>query len=158
MLLPSHSQFPDALGNPISILGPHLPLCAAQWSRGQADRLASAVLDGPRSDRLFGSFVAYELSPRTQFLRQVAAAIPEAEIRLIPASQRQQVTGKSKDVRFQEWASYKTSILLPVNRDLGFRFFDALLAGETIVADENIPDLDRVIPPAEQRRLGIVRF
>ena len=158
VLFPSHSPFAAVLGNPVSILARHLPLCGGQLSRASADRLARTIDSAPRSDRLFGVFVDYPESGRTAFLRRLAEAMPESDVRIVPAARRDQIFGKSKDERFAEWSAHKVSVVVPVNRDLSTRFFDALVAGEAIIASDDIPDLDVVIPRERQEQLGIMRF
>src|SRR5207248_1934622 len=60
--------------------------------------------------------------------------------------------------RLAEWCSYKTSLIVPLKRDLSSRIFNVLLTGQIPLMPRDVPDLDRVIPPELQARLPILRF
>jgi hypothetical protein len=156
--VPSHGRDAAALNNPVSIRAPAVHACAAQWRAIDAGALFERLALGPRSDRLFASFVDYGFRDHATLLRTLARDLPEAEVRLMPPEDRKAYFGKRRDERFADWASRKVSLVLPVSRDLSTRVFDALLAGQTLVVPPDVADLDVVIPRERQRELGIVRF
>lgn len=151
----SHNYARGTITNPVSILGGHVPACCAQWTTSDLLDATAAAVSAERSDKLFCPYVAYDFSPRTEFLRALAAAMPEAEVLLMPADDQQRYFGKNRAERLREWLGYKCSLVLPIDRDVSTRLFDALAAGQTVVVTQPIPDLDAVIPPAVQQRLGI---
>jgi hypothetical protein len=74
----------------------------------------------------------------------------------MPRDDRSRYFGQSAMGRFAEWSRYKATIIVPVRDDLSTRVFDALLAGLIPIVPRSIRDLDRVIPPGDQSRLGLV--
>ena len=158
IVFPSHAYHSSYLANPLSILGPHIPACSAQWSRAEAARLFAAHGSGPRSGKLLVNYVDYEFSPRSALLRRLAADAPEADVMLMSADRRERYFAKSPAERFREWAAYKATVILPVERDLSTRVFDALLAGLVPIVPRTIQDFDLVVPPAVQESLGVVRI
>jgi hypothetical protein len=158
IVFPAHSPFASVLTNPISIRAPTLPLCLSQWSRSQADRLFAAHWNGSRRDDLSGGFVAYPGTERHEVLMRLKAEMPEADLRVMPVDRRSEYFALTPEQRFEWWARSKVSIVLSLNRDLSMRVFDSLVAGQTIIVPRDLPDLDAVVPPAYQAKLGIVRF
>jgi hypothetical protein len=112
----------------------------------------------PRSDKLLVNYVDYPFSPRTQLLRILKMQMPEANVLLMAPNERSRYYGKSRAERLREWMEYKSTLILPVDRDLSQRVFDALLCGQILVVPNIIPDFDEVIPPAVQSDLGIIRL
>jgi len=104
------------------------------------------------------NYVDYKWAWRTELLRALAAEAPEAEVVTMAAESRERYFGKSAAERFREWAGYKCTVVLPVDKDLSTRFFDALLAGLVPVVPRLVEDFDHVVPPADQEKLGIVRI
>ncbi|HEX6978881.1 MAG TPA: hypothetical protein VF342_06240 [Alphaproteobacteria bacterium] len=151
----SHNYARGVITNPVSILGGHVPACCAQWTTSELLDATTAAVSAERSDRLFCPYVAYGFSARTEFLRALEAAMLDAEVLLMPADDRQRYFGKSRAERLREWLGYKCSLVLPIDRDVSTRLFDALAAGQTVVVTQPIADLDAVIPPVVQQRLGI---
>ena len=158
LIFPSHWYQAAYLVNPASVLACHVPSCCAQWTTQQARQLFESGADAARNDKLLASYVDYTFSWRSALLNKMKTDVPEAEVILMPPEDRSRYFGKSPDERFREWLSYKASLVLPVQRDLSTRVFDALLAGQVIVVPKAISDFDNVIPPAMQRRLGILRL
>lgn len=155
-VFPSHNHTSFVIANPVSILGAHTPACCAQWARHELSTLGREVaLSTSRSSQLLCPYVSYDFASRTEFLRQLAVEMPEADVLLMPPDDRSRYFGRNRLERFREWASYKCSLVLPVSRDLSTRVFDALAAGQTVVVGEPVPDLDLVIPSSLQKQLGI---
>ena len=158
LIFPSHWYPAAYLANPASVLARHVPLCSAQWTTQQAREIFEDRADAARRDKLLVNYVDYEFSWRSTLLKKMSTDVPEAEVILMPPDDRSRYFGKSAADRLREWLSYKASMVLPLQQDLSTRVFDALLAGQVIVAPTTIPDFDTVIPPAIQQRLGILRL
>jgi hypothetical protein len=158
VVFPSHAYESAYLANPDSILGPHAPACCAQWARQEAGRLFAAHGNGPRSGQLLVNYVDYAFSPRSALLRALAAQAPEADVLLMAPERRERYFSMTPAERFQEWARYKCTAILPVDADLSTRVFDALLAGVVPIVPRTLRDFDVVVPPAVQEALGIVRI
>jgi hypothetical protein len=77
---------------------------------------------------------------------------------IMPQLDRSRYFGKSRADRLKEWLGYKTALVLPVDKDLSTRVFDALLAGLVILAPSSIADFDSVIKPETQAALGVIRL
>lgn len=156
--VPAHDAFRDELNNPLSIRAPSIPLGCGQWSRGDATRLFTKLKTTPRGDALSGSFVRYDFSPRQAILDRLVVEMPDSALRVLPRDQQRGYFDQDPETRLRSWMMHKVSLVLPVHHDLPLRFFDALLAGQTVVAPTDMPDLDRMLPIETQRELGIVRF
>jgi hypothetical protein len=155
---PSHWYCAPLLANPCSILGNHIPACSAQWTRNLAASLFNSALSRERSDRVLVNYVDYPFSWRSALLRQLQTEAPETDVKLMPPEDRSRYFAKTPTDRFAEWLQYKASLLLPVDRDLSTRAFDALLAGQVLLVTDLVADFSAVIPPADQERLGIIRL
>lgn len=149
IVFPSHAYVCSYLRNPLSILGPHLPACCAQWQ---------GVWQEParRSDRLMAHYVDYPWAARTSLLAQLAEESDWANVRRLPPEDKRGYFAQTPDQRLQEWLGHKVSLVLPVDRDLSTRFFDALYAGQVPLLAGDFPDLSSVVCESEQERLGIV--
>lgn len=157
-IFPSHAYASGYLANPDSVMGTHVAACTAQWTRAEAARFFTLLKDEPRSDKLLVNYVDYTFSRRAELLKQIAAELPEAEVLVMHAEDRTRYFSKTPFERFSEWARYKSTIILPVDRDLSTRVFDALLAGLVPVVPDTIVEFDRIVPSAIQTQLGIVRI
>jgi len=154
----SHKYVSDYLITPTSIPGGHVPLGCTQWQREQAAICFEQFRELPRSDRLLVNYVDYPFSPRTQLLRALKSQMPEANVLLMAPNERSRYYGKTRAERLREWMEHKCTLILPVDRDLSMRVFDALLCGQILLVPNVIPDFDEVIPPAIQTELGIIRL
>jgi hypothetical protein len=157
LVFPSHAYAAGYLFNPASITAVHLPACTAQWTCDEAARLFAAHAGAIRRDKLLVNYVDYSGSWRRQVLNQLAA-VPEAQVLVMPEDHRRRYFSKTSSERFAEWAEYKATVILPLDRDLSTRVFDALLAGLIPVVPRMVHDFDLVVPPAIQEALGIVRI
>jgi len=152
---PSHAFCADYLFNPYSPNLGHLPAACLQWSR--AELVEGLAVPRLRADRFLAAFVDYPFAARHEFLGRLGA-VPEADLLLMPPGDRSRYRDKSTAERLAEWCSYKSSVVLPVERDLSTRLFDALASGQIPLVSDAVLDLDRVIPPAIQAQLPILRF
>jgi hypothetical protein len=157
-VFPSHRYQASYLLNPISVLALHVPACSAQWSRSEAAQLFSRARSNPRKNKALANYVVYPFSWRSDLLKRLQAEVSEVEAFLMTPDNRARYFSKSSVGRLNEWLSYKTAIILPVDRDVSTRVFDALLAGLVPLVPEMVADFDDVIPPPDQKRLGIVRL
>ena len=65
----------------------------------------------------------------------------------------------SPAARFAEWAQHKAALILPIDKDLSTRLFDALLCGQVpVLVRGSVADLDQVITPADQQAMGFVQI
>ena len=155
---PSHNYAATYLLNPAAAMGAHVPACAAQWSVAEAEAAVQSEYGREPSPKTLVNYVDYAWSWRSPLLRRLQAEVVEAEVLLMPPDDRSRYFSRTPAERFAEWQRYKSTLILPVDRDLSTRVFDALLAGQVVIAPRMIADFDAVIPPAEQARLGIIRI
>ena len=153
---PSHKYVADYLINPASAFGGHVPLCCAQWTLEEARTYFDEFQEIPRSDKLLVNYVDYRFSVRSELLRRLQSHMPEANVLLMDPEERSRYFSKSRRERFKEWMEHKSTLILPLARDLSTRVFDALLCGQILLIPNVIPDFNDVIPPAKQSELGIV--
>lgn len=159
LVMPCHSDSVDYLFNPVSVVSSHVPLCCAQWTRAEAESLFSENCYSERKSKLLVNYVEYAYAAeRNEVIQQIRESIPEADVLLMPSSDRSRYFGVSPTVRFKEWAGYKSTIILPVTQDLSTRFFDALITGLVPIVPRLISDLDRTIATDELDALGVVRI
>ncbi len=154
---PSHHYISRYLANPNSARGGFLPACCAQWDAALI-QAAMAKHPATRQPRVLAGYVDYDGAPRTSFLSQIQAAIPDIDVQILPRSDRSRYFGKPHATRLAEWLEYPASLVLPLDRDLSTRLFDGLAAGHVLIAADNIDDLDQVVPPTDQANLPLLKF
>ncbi len=156
----SHAYAAGGLLNPVAPLGSHVAACSAQWTREQSISGFEASIHRTRSDRLLVNYVAYPSASRTPLLQALEAAnAPELEVLLMQPEDRTRYFSLSPPARFAEWAQHKAALILPIDRDLSTRLFDALLCGQVpVLVRGSMSDLDQVITPADQQALGFVQI
>jgi hypothetical protein len=157
-VFPSHKYMAAYLIAPTSVLGTHVPLCCAQWKRDEVAGYFEQFQNLPRNSKLLVNYVDYPFSPRSELLRRLKAQMPEANVLLMDPNERSRYFSKTRGDRFKEWMEHKSTLILPVDRDLSTRIFDALLAGQILLVPSIVADFDEVIPPAKQAELGIVKM
>jgi tetratricopeptide (TPR) repeat protein len=136
--------------------GAVVPLALFQWSRATLGRLYQDCRREPRSDRLSGHFSLYPVAKRrNRLIAEAIEAWPEADLSLERGWRYHDFSPRD---RFLTWRRAKTSLVLPVAGDLSMRFFDALAAGQVPIVPRDIFDFDRVIPPADQTALPVIRL
>jgi hypothetical protein len=158
IVLPAHAYCRHRLKFPHYILGRTTPLCTAQWGRrfANGEILRSSGL--ARSNSLQGGYVLWEGSARNEALLRLRAEIPNNSIELLDADQRSQYFNLSAGERLRKWRSFKTSIQVPLDRDVSLRIFDALLAGQIPIVPVSCTDLDLAVPLKDQQALPIIRI
>lgn len=156
----SHAYAAAGLLNPVAPYGAHVAACSAQWTREQAMRGFEAAATRPRSDRLLVNYVAYPSASRTPLLQALRAEnAPELDVLLMQPHDRSRYFSLNPAERFAEWAQHKAALILPIDKDLSTRLFDALLCGQVpVLLRDSVADLDQVITPADQRSLGFVQI
>lgn len=157
ILFPSHWYAAEYLINPVSLLAVHIPLCAAQWTIEEAHAVYRAHEGRPRRDKLLVNYVDYEFSWRSELLRRLKKEVTQAEVLLMPPGDRSRYFNKSPADRLAEWLGYKATLILPLDKDLSTRVFDALVAGQVMVVPDMVIDFDAVLKPELQRALGVVK-
>lgn len=158
IIFPSHKYAEAYLHNPVSVLGPHNPACCVQWSAHEADKYFRESAALPRSNQLLVNYVNYPFSWRHGFLKELENHMNEADVYLMRPNDRSRYFNKTRSARIREWCSYKVALVLPLENDLSTRVFDGLVAGQVLLIPERVVDLDSVIDPDMQIKLGIVRF
>ncbi|KAF0166946.1 MAG: hypothetical protein FD157_108 [Rhodocyclaceae bacterium] len=155
----SHSPHANYQFNPSSAVTGHVPACSAQWRRDEAAALFLATDFSARRHSLLVNYVDYGFATeRNSVIAAVRTNIPEATVLTMPSDNRERYFQKNAQQRFAEWAEHKAALVLPIDKDLSTRLFDALLCGVVPVVPTNIPDFDLLIAEDEQQRLGIVRI
>ncbi|WP_448563011.1 hypothetical protein [Trichothermofontia sp.] len=157
-IFPSHKYASGYLPTPAACLASHVPLCCIQWSREEANQFVERFALTKRSNQLLINYVDYPWSPRSQVLHAIKDNMPEANVYLMPPDDRSRYFSKSRSERYQEWIEHKSTLILPVDRDLPTRVFDGLLAGQVLIVPETLADFDRVFPRELQSQLGIIRI
>jgi len=159
VVFPSHNFVREQIRTPIAILGRHIPHCITQWSRSSAATYYSETGHKKRSDDLYGSHshISWAVD-RNNLISECIKNVPDNVLKLLDTNSRNSYFCMSSRVRFQEWASYKVSLNIPVEKDLSQRIFDGLLTGQIPLVPENCIDLDAVIPRSVQEQLPVVRF
>jgi hypothetical protein len=152
---PSHAFCSDYLLNPHSANFGHLPACCIQWNESEIRE--GLALAGRRSDRFLAAFVDYPFSRRHEFLHRLRA-VPEANLLLMPPEDRTRYSNKSRAQQLAEWCGHKTSLVVPVERDLSTRLFDALVCGQIPLVSDAVLDLGRVFSPEVQAALPILTY
>lgn len=156
-VLPSHAYAAGYLFNPFSVIGAHIPACSAQWTRKEIRNILELNPIAARKHKALVNYVDYPFSWRSKLLHELKDGVDEAEVILMPPDDRSRYFGMTSEQRFFEWLQYKATVILPVDKDLSTRLFDALLGGQIPIVPETIADIDHVIPAHLQRDLGLVR-
>jgi hypothetical protein len=152
----SHWHERQYLNLPTALAGAHIPAYSNQWSPGAIARYYPNGLPAERLDALFGGFGRYGWAvERNRFIEAVSAVCPEHHITLgkigayfsVPAADR-----------LRAWVEHKVQLVVPINRDISTRVFEALMTGQIPLLPDDVPDLDLVIEPQIQAALPILRY
>lgn len=158
LVVPGHAFCADYLANREALMMTPVPLCVTQWGRAEARALFAEFGRTGRSDALSGGFVDYRMSnKRSRLVTDLVTARASDALLLLRESDLSPYFGLSRAQRFAGWCSYKTSLCLPLRRDLSQRFFDAWLTGQVVVVPEETADLVSVLPE-DQRSRHMVTF
>jgi hypothetical protein len=158
VLIPGHAFPSTYLRSPRYLLADPLPLSVTQWTAAEASVLFPEHALGLRSDLLYGGFVRYAFAGKRNHLLEQLQADGMGGVHLLEEDALDAYFGLSSTKRFAQWSSHKTSLCLPLARDLSQRFFDGLLAGQIPIVPRDVVDLDEIVPPARQRELPVVRL
>ena len=152
----SHWHDHQYLNYPITLCGPHIPLYSRQWSAHLIMKIYPDGLPTARADGIFGGFGHYRgLSERNAFIEQLMKQCPGHALSLVDVESyfRLPVTD-----RLAAWMNHKVHLMVPVARDVSNRVFEALMTGQIPLVPDDVPDLDRVVPPDLQKSLPILRW
>jgi tetratricopeptide (TPR) repeat protein len=139
-----------------SPLGPVIPLALFQWPGAMLARLFHESRGETRSNALSGNFSLYGVAGRrNRLIAEAIEAWPDADLSL---RRGWRYHAASPFDRFLSWRRFKCSVALPVCGDLSMRFFDALAAGQVPIVPRDVLGFDRIIPPADQSKLPIIRL
>ncbi|HZP11101.1 MAG TPA: glycosyltransferase [Nevskiaceae bacterium] len=157
-IVPGHAFAAGYLANREAVMVDSVPLCVTQWSASEAQAAWAEAGDQSRSDDLYGGFVWYAFAEKRNRLVEQLVAAGEKHVYLMDESDLSRYFARSRPERFREWASFKTSLCLPLYEDISQRFFDALLAGQIPIVPEAVPDLSSIVSKAQRASLPIVTF
>jgi len=162
IVLPMHETGADYLKIFNDMVFSAVPAASAQWG---GPRFVAEVFREhariERSDRLYGGFVGYSGFQRNQFISHCMAAFPDHALVLLPPTQARDIRHfgvASRRERLIEWMSYKCSLVCALTEDIPIRIIDGLLAGQIPLVPNNLNGFDRLISPALQAELPIVRY
>ena len=130
---PSHVYCKEYLINPCSPIGLNLPACTAQWVKNELDFKAILVAT-ERQSKIFLNYVDYKFSWRSKILSELRKFMSDAHVQAMPPENRDRYFTLSSMQKYQEWCSYKATLILPVE------------------------DFDSVISKELQNELGIIRI
>ena len=114
---PSHAYCQDYLMNPYSPIGLHLPSCVGQWAKNELD-FKKILLHTEREDKVFLNYVDYKFSWRSTILAQLQKFMSDAHVQTMLPENRDRYFTLTSTEKYQEWCSYKSTLILPVDRDL----------------------------------------
>ncbi len=154
---PSHDYCKDYLLNPFSIQGKHYPACQAQWVSGELE-FENIARNQIRKNNLLLNYVDYKFSWRSNLLNELRKKSSDIDFKVMPPNDRDRYFTLSPKEKYREWCSYKSTLILPVEKDLSTRVFDALFAGQVLIVPTLLDDFDQVIPKEYQNLLGIIRI
>jgi hypothetical protein len=154
---PSHAYCKEYLMNPCSPIGYDVPACTAQWTKNELD-FKGVLVATKRESKILLNYVDYKFSWRTKILNELQKFMPDAHTRIMLPENRDSYFTLTQLQKYQQWCSYKSTLILPVEKDLSTRVFDALFAGQILIVPTMVEDFDNVIPKELQNELGIIRI
>jgi hypothetical protein len=162
IVLPMHENHADYLKAFNDFIASAVPAASAQWG---GPRFVHDVYrehaDRPRSNRLYGGFVEYPGVQRNDLIRRCMERIPDHALVLLPPSGARDIQHfgvASRRDRLVEWMGHKCSLVCALKEDIPIRVLDGLLAGHIPLVPHNLNGFDRLISPALQAQLPIVRY
>jgi hypothetical protein len=152
----SHWHERQYLNLPAALAAAHVPAYSRQWSPGAIARHYPAGLPTERRNGLFGGFGRYSWAhERNSLIEALAAACPEHSLTLGKVDAYFQISAAE---RLRTWVEHKVQLIVPINRDVSTRIFEALMTGQIPLVPDDVPDFDRVINPPIQAALPILRY
>lgn len=140
-----------------------VPATTNQWMIDALERSFQATREcppPPRSNDLYGGVGAYDVGlKRSFFIGALMEQLPRhaLSIRRIQSEDDPYFTLTSEQ-RLADWQSYKVSLCAAIAQDIPIRLFDALATGQIPIIPNNLTNLDWVISPEDQSRLGIEKY
>ncbi len=142
----AHDFCREVLLSQRNVLLPSVPLCVTQWTAAEAKTLFAKHGHGDRSRFLYGGFVRYATAVRRNgFVATLQKHLDTHALNLVEEYNLSAYFALPTEERFAEWCRYRTSLCLPLFRDLSQRFFDALLCGQVPVVTDDIVDMSKVV-------------
>jgi hypothetical protein len=152
----SHWHERQYLNLPAALAAAHVPAYSRQWSPGAIARHYPAGLPAERRNGLFGGFGRYSwANERNRLIEGLMAACPEHGLTLGNVDAYFQISAAD---RLRTWIEHKVHLIVPINRDVSTRIFEALMTGQIPLVPDDIPDFDRVIDLRIQEALPIIRY
>jgi hypothetical protein len=152
----SHWHDRQYLNLPAALPAAHVPLYSRQWSPGAIALHYPDGLPTERLDGLFGGFGRYTWAvERNRLVEALAAACPDHALTLGSAAAYYQISAAE---RIKAWTERKVQLVVPVNRDVSNRVFEALMTGEIPLVPDDITDFERVLDAESQAALPILRY
>jgi hypothetical protein len=162
IVLPMHETAVDYLKLFNDYVFSAVPAASAQWGDPrQVEAVFREHAAAERSNRLYGGFVAYEGYQRNQFIRRVMSRLPDHALVLRPPGEVRDIQHFDPATRRQrmiEWMGHKCSLVCALTEDVPIRVFDALLAGQIPLVPYNLNGFDRLVSPADQAALPVLRY
>ena len=158
IFFPCHFVNYGDMANENSLRGPVVP----DYTRNIELDVTLSCLDNAdyihTENRVVAQYFIYNSFPRN---RHLYALTQDDVFRCYFASQEDRVElywGLSEQEKNRRWGMYKSSIVVPVHRDISTRIFDGLAWGHTVIVPDTIDGFERVFPQAVQDELSIVRY
>ncbi len=138
-----------------------VPAGVFQWTRDEAESYFRKHADQPRSNALYGAFIAYQGYERDRFIEQCRAEIADNALYLrgggVPVEQ-DGYRRLSPEGQFAAWMGYKVSLVATIKTDIPVRLFDALLTGQIPLVPSDLEGFDQLVPIRLQHELPILRY
>ncbi|MDK9721192.1 MAG: hypothetical protein OEL53_08410 [Rhodospirillales bacterium] len=160
IILPAHFCRRDHLFAFNAFIGNTVPATTNQWPVEELERLTRQDETGPRSDDLYGGFGAYDVGlQRSIFVGAVMERLPQhaLSIRRIQNCDDPYFSLSSAQ-RYADWRHHKVSLCAAIGQDIPIRLFDALASGQIPIVPNSLTNLDWVISPQDQTKLGIETY
>jgi hypothetical protein len=156
LIFVSHWHERQHLNFSVALAASHIPAHSRQWSPGAIDRHYPTGLPADQRDSLFGGFGRYIwATERNRFIEAVMSACPDHSLTLGSVND---YFHRSAADRLGIWVAHKVQLIVPINRDVSTRIFEALITGQIPLVPDDLPDFDHIIDPEHQATLSILRY
>lgn len=156
LLFVSHWHERQYLNLPTALAAAHVPLYSRQWSPGAIARHYPAGLPTERRSGLFGGYGRYSwANERNHLIESLATLCPEHGLSLGSVDAYFDISAAE---RLRDWCEHKVHLIVPINRDVSNRIFEALMTGQIPLVPDDVPDFDRMVDPQIQAALPILRY
>lgn len=154
---PCHFVNLDGMLNPHSLQGPVLIDYCRNIPLEQTRAYLKEHTAATRKDRVVAQYFMYENLDRNRILYRLT----HDEIfrcHYTAQSERNLYADLDMAERCRRWGGYKSSIVVPVHRDISIRVMDGLAWGQTMLVSTEIDGFDLIFPPEVQTELGMIRY